>query len=452
MKAFLNDRPWLLLLWTFLIALLAPVFWAAIRDCEPTSQASGESVIDARRYANLQAALDALPPGGGIVTLPPGEHILTKPLEVTRGNVRIQGCGPATHLVNQNKEGQPALILRPPERPASNQEMNGPRIWRTHVADFRISGNPQSGDGLLVVGVNELYVHDLFIDHNGGHGICLADCYENPRITDCNITYNGGAGIHLKSKSWNPVITSNHFEENRDGVEALRIFNICMTGNSFDDHLRHGIIVEDSWGGIVVGNVLEQCAGGVFELDRVHPSFLEKAPGVAHRLGGRHLIGKKGHVADQVGEARSAGHRLAVMEHVLHGDRKGVFVPQHDHGERIAHQDRIDARPIQDQGRRIVVGGQHGDRFAAGFLVGQGADGDSLARRLGGTHGSLLLSSKMPALGPENAGLGSKCAVSVGFRSERQALLYARRTRERNRALRPARPARARAGLAHVIY
>ncbi|NWG14343.1 MAG: right-handed parallel beta-helix repeat-containing protein [Acidobacteria bacterium] len=268
MKTLISERPWLLLLWTALIALFAPAFWSAVRDYEPTSQASGENVIDARRYPNLQAALDALPASGGIVTLPPGDHRISKPLEVTRGDVRIQGCGPATHLVNENKEGRPALILRPPERPAANQEMNGPRIWRTHVADLRISGNPQSGDGLLAVGVNELYVHDLFIDHNGGHGICLADCYENPRITDCNITYNGGAGIHLKSKSWNPVITSNHFEENRDGVEALRIFNICMTGNSFDDHLRHGVIVEDSWGGIVVGNVIEQCAGIGMVLDR----------------------------------------------------------------------------------------------------------------------------------------------------------------------------------------
>jgi parallel beta-helix repeat protein len=136
------------------------------------------------------------------------------------------------------------------------------------VADLRISGNPKSGDGLLAVGINELYLHGLSIERNGGHGICLADCYENPRITDCNITYNGGAAIHLENKSWNPVISSNHFEENRDGIQALRVFNMCLTGNSFDDQLRHGILVEDSWGGIVVGNVIEQCAGIGMVLDR----------------------------------------------------------------------------------------------------------------------------------------------------------------------------------------
>ena len=255
--------------WMFVIALLFLfAFWLEGTKWFGSTDQSPNGVINAGNYPSLQAALDVVPDSGGIVILPPGNHVLMKPLEVTRGNTRIQGSGPATHLINRNELGLPALILRAEDRSASNQEANGVRIWRTQLADFRISGNPKSGDGVLAIGINELYVHGLWLDHNGGHGICLADCYENPRITDCNITYNGAAGLHLKNKSWNPVIGSNHFEENRDGVEAIRIFNICMTGNSFDDQLRHGVIVEDGWGGALTGNVFEQCTGIGVVLDR----------------------------------------------------------------------------------------------------------------------------------------------------------------------------------------
>ena len=258
-----NRSLWLL---TFVLLLGLALWWQAV-PVRSGQQDPGGGMIDARR-SQPSSRPGRLAGDGGVVTLPPGEHVLTQPLELTRGDTRIQGSGSATHLINRNESGLPALILRPSSRPASNQDPNGARIWRIQVADLRISGNPKSGDAILGVGINELYLHGLYIDHNGGHAISLSDCFENPRITDCNITYNGGAGLHLKSKSWNPVIGNNHFEENRDGVVAIRIYNISMTGNSFDDQLRHGIVVEDSWGGAFTGNVIEQCSGIGMILDR----------------------------------------------------------------------------------------------------------------------------------------------------------------------------------------
>ena len=220
------------------------------------------SVIDAGQYSTVQAAIDALPTEGGLVQLPPGKIYLDEPLEITTEDTRIQGAGPATHIVNRSRDGQPAIILRHPKRDVAEQTENRNQMnWRLQITDLRISGNPQSGDGLLAIGICEIYLHNLFIDHNGGHGIKLADCYENPRITDCNITYNGKAGLRMISSSHNPVISSCHFEENRDGVVATHIYNICMTGNNFDDQTRHGIVVEDCWGGVFTGNMVEQCSG-----------------------------------------------------------------------------------------------------------------------------------------------------------------------------------------------
>ena len=144
---------------------------------DPPNMADGPAaVIDAAKYPNLQAALDAVPKAGGLVRLPPGNFEITAPLVLTRENTRIEGAGAATHLINRNQQGKPALILRPADRADQPQS----RVWRVQLADFRISGNPKSGDGLLAEGVNEIYIHGLSVDRNGRHGVNLIDCYEDP--------------------------------------------------------------------------------------------------------------------------------------------------------------------------------------------------------------------------------------------------------------------------------
>ena len=85
------------------------------------------------------------------------------------------------------------------------------RIWRVQLADFRIQGDPEavdarsttptSGDGLLAQGVNELYIHGLSVDHCGGNGIHLIDCYEDPRVSDSIITYSGKSGLGKAQKA-----------------------------------------------------------------------------------------------------------------------------------------------------------------------------------------------------------------------------------------------------------
>jgi hypothetical protein len=223
----------------------------------------GTAAIDASDHPSLQAAFDALPPAGGIVHIPPGQYPLTEPIVLTRPNTRVEGAGTATHLVNRNEEGKPALIVRPPDR-ATNRRS---RVWRVQLAHVRISGNPKSGDGVLAEGVNELFVHGLAVDHNGGHGLNLVDCYEDPRVADCIVTYNAKAGLNLLG-CHDIVVSANQFEENQDGVRCLDGYNLCMTGNCLDDHLRHGVVIENTYGSVVSGNMIEECRGTAIVLDR----------------------------------------------------------------------------------------------------------------------------------------------------------------------------------------
>src|SRR5690606_3733810 len=95
-----------------------------------------QSEIDAANYASLQEAIDALPATGGTVRLPAGTFELHEPLIIQQDDVRLVGQGTATHLVNRNEEGQPALHIR--HRDAANARAY---VWRVQLADFRITGN-----------------------------------------------------------------------------------------------------------------------------------------------------------------------------------------------------------------------------------------------------------------------------------------------------------------------
>lgn len=118
-------------------AMFAAVALAAEK---PAQEARPAVVVDAAKYASLQAAFDALPEAGGLVKLPPGEFRITQPLVLARGNTRVEGAGGATRIVNCSPKGEPALII------ASRDLAKNPRarLWRVQLADFRVCGDRKS--------------------------------------------------------------------------------------------------------------------------------------------------------------------------------------------------------------------------------------------------------------------------------------------------------------------
>jgi hypothetical protein len=188
-------------------------------------------------------------------------------------------------------EGQPALIVRAPEVPGKRPT----DLWRVQLADFRINGDPntvdakstepKSGDGLLAQSVNEIYIHGMSIDHNGGHGIHLIDCREDARIADCILTYNAQAGLDVEG-GHDTVVNANQFEENQDAVRYVDGYNLCMNGNNLDDHRRHGIVIENTYGSVVSGNMIEECQGTAIILDRNCYGITLSANVLADNFGG----------------------------------------------------------------------------------------------------------------------------------------------------------------------
>ncbi len=240
-----------------------------------------KATIEAIDYPSLQAALDALPPEGGLVRLPAGRFEIQEPLRLTRGDVALVGAGTATQIKNTSTNGRSALVIEPADH-ATNARS---RIWRVKLADLRITGNAMSGHGIEANGVNELFLDGVTISENGGDGVHMNDCYEDPRICDCLITYNKKSGVQLTA-CHDIVVVGNQFEENRDALRCEDSYNLCMTGNNLDDHLRDGVVIANTYGSVVSGNMIEECAGRAIVLERDCYGIALSANVIAHETGG----------------------------------------------------------------------------------------------------------------------------------------------------------------------
>jgi len=229
-----------------------------------TNRNDNVAEINAGDYESLQAAFDAVPKTGGRVLIPSGTYEITAPLRLRTGDVRIEGSGNSTHIVNRNEDGEPALVIAHEDlRDVKPDD----RLWRVQIANLRITGNAKSGDGIHAILVNEIFLHNVTVSYHGGDGILLDYCYEDARVADCLITYNKKVGLNLPG-CHDIVVSANQFEENLDAVRVSDGFNLCMTGNNLDDHLRHGVIIENTYGSVVCGNMIEECQGTAIILDR----------------------------------------------------------------------------------------------------------------------------------------------------------------------------------------
>ena len=277
----------------FILSLLVAVSllwfgWVVTSNTEAQTAANGllgaRVMIDAATYPTLQAALDALPDEGGLVRLPAGLFEITESLRIEKEDVCIEGAGTATHIKNLNEEGQPAILLADPEckDPKKDRKHN---LWRLRLSNFRVTGNEKRGAGIEARQIDQIFIQGVTVSENGGDGIFLNYCYEDPRISNCLLTYNKGTGVNLQG-CHDIVVSACQFEENQDALHCFDGFNVCMTGCCVDDHLGDGVVIENTYGSVVSGNMIEECNGTAVILDRDCYGITLSANVIAHNGGG----------------------------------------------------------------------------------------------------------------------------------------------------------------------
>jgi hypothetical protein len=240
--------------------------------------------IDAAKFPSLQAAFDAVPEGGGLVQLPAGTFEITEPLRIHSEDTCVTGAGTATHIKNLNTDGQPALLISHLECTDAKTDRKH-QLWRIQLTNLRVTGNEKSGAGIEARQINEIFLDGVTVSYNGGDGIFLNYCYEDPRITECLITYNKKVGVNLQG-CHDIVVSSCQFEENQDALHCFDGFNLCMTGCCVDDHLGEGVVIENTYGSVLSGNMIEECNGTAVVLDRDCYGITLSANVIAHNGGG----------------------------------------------------------------------------------------------------------------------------------------------------------------------
>ncbi len=84
------------------------VAWSLILLGSVSVSRGDEAIVDAGKFASLQAAADALPASGGVLRIPPGVYEIDAPVVIKTGDTTVIGCGAATHIRNNNTDGKPA--------------------------------------------------------------------------------------------------------------------------------------------------------------------------------------------------------------------------------------------------------------------------------------------------------------------------------------------------------
>ncbi|HUU30424.1 MAG TPA: right-handed parallel beta-helix repeat-containing protein [archaeon] len=228
--------------------------------------------LDSSDFPSIQAALDALPESGGAVTVPAGIHKVQEPVRIRRSNVTLEGKGRGTVILNENREGKPAIIARSDRDPENNP------LWGVTISNMCITGDSaavweagawpegedtlcRGGDGILADHCYDSLFEKLWLVRNGGNGLNLYYCYENPRVQSCNISYNRQAGIRMEG-SHDIVVSANQLEENyRQGILAIDGYNLIASGNDLDDHRGDGIVLDRMGGSTLSGNMVEESRG-----------------------------------------------------------------------------------------------------------------------------------------------------------------------------------------------
>ena len=104
-------------------------------------------------------------------------------------------------------------------------------------------------------------------------------------------------------------------------------------------------------------------ASAAFGLHRFSAGGHE-SPGMGDCVGGR-LIAAERQVRGEQRARLGAGGGADMVLHLRHGYVRRVRIAEHDHAERIPHQQQRDARFVEQLGDRVVVNGQRRDFFAA---------------------------------------------------------------------------------------
>ena len=222
------------------------------------------STVDAGDYDSISAAIAALPPGGGEVYVPAGEHRISRTIMLP-DNVTLRGAGDASVIragteldaffAEQDAFGAASdvvITFEPAWRHGAvikNADADGNRGIR--VQDLRIiteRSRVRLATGVLLANVDDAVVSGVTIEDCGASAITMLDC-RNCRVTDSTMRRNhNGVFIRGAAESTHDLwVTDSTLDSNRwcgiylSGVGTEKLTNgpanVTISGNHIYNHM-----------------------------------------------------------------------------------------------------------------------------------------------------------------------------------------------------------------------
>lgn len=253
-----------------LLTTQAQVSWRSVRD----HGAAGNGVAD--DTAEIQATIDAMPAGGGIMYLPAGTYRISSQLTVYP-NISIIGDGiRATKIIQTS---------------TSATSIYGEYFFGARLSGFRLEG-PASGTGIGIKfdypappgSLPYITFADMQVAKMGGTGIDLLNPIVS-RFSNVQVEQCGGHGIHAHGVPAGAAGTSLAFDAcymracAQSGYRLYRM-TYCHFSGCAADHNGIGYDLEE-----VTGVTLSGC--GVEAQDNNGGSY----PGVGYKISGSTSVG-----------------------------------------------------------------------------------------------------------------------------------------------------------------
>lgn len=217
-------------------------------SCFPWSTGASHYRIDGSLYRdNLQEPLDLLAArGGGLLWLPPNmTFLLSRPLTIHSGGIRVAGGGPSTVLaLAEGTQGSAIIEVQP-----SGSERRGP----VSLADIRVEGAGRNAVGIWLNGPQEVVrLERLQIVRAGGPGI-VVEANGRPVTLDSIVVDSCLVGLRLSHSASVSAISSRFHASREVGVRADDSWNIRLTLCEVVDSAHPGVRLDRVEGFSAVG-------------------------------------------------------------------------------------------------------------------------------------------------------------------------------------------------------
>ena len=211
----ISPRMWLMVL-VMALSLASPLSHAL-------------TLVKEKSCSAIQQAIHHIGAEGGVVRIPAGVYVCTKPIIINKDKIKLYGDGPATLLRLADKANAPVIIM------GSDEAIPRRTVRHVEIKDLMIDGNRRNQQSECMGGP----CSEAFPLRNNGISIRRCDMCKVESITVHGAT-SGGLVTELGSR--NLLIRDFIAYDNQfDGLAGYETEDSTFTGITLYDNLAAGI-------------------------------------------------------------------------------------------------------------------------------------------------------------------------------------------------------------------